>query len=219
MCYSWSGKGGKWWLAGRRSASHATERRRWEGHFRQCPSSACEVQEQSHYYREVLMSVIRTSVPLWTIPPLQQLFLPVHCTHAGKLSQKYYVNVMWYKEIFLQFFSANTSTSRFKTKNNPFYVFSLNFVLEAAFSKIILSTAFNILFDLNLANTRRVSDGTLDNVGPTNFHPQRVRFERDSRGRCTYIHYIFIASSLSSVTRINKSYLLIFRKGTEQTMK
>lgn len=92
-------------------------------------------------------------------------------------------------------------------------------MLEAAFSKIILSRAFNILFDLNLANTRRVSDRTLDNVGPTNFHPQRVRFERDSRGRCTYIHCIFIASSLPSVTRINKSYLLIFRKGTEQTMK
>lgn len=54
-----------------------------------------------------------------------------------------------------------------------------------------LRRRFNIL-QLNLANTRCISDRTLDNIGPTDFHPQRVRFERDSRGRCTYNCYSII---------------------------
>lgn len=46
---------------------------------------------------------------------------------------------------------------------------------------------FNILRDLNLANTRRVSDRTLDDVGSADFHPQCVRSERDSRRCCAYL--------------------------------
>lgn len=47
-------------------------------------------------------------------------------------------------------------------------------------------TCLTFFVNLNLANTGRVSDRTLDDVGPADLHPQRVRSEGDSRGCCTY---------------------------------
>lgn len=54
-------------------------------------------------------------------------------------------------------------------------------------SRIYINEVLNILLNLNLANTGCISDRTLHNIGSTDLHPQRVRFERDSGGRCTYL--------------------------------
>lgn len=67
-------------------------------------------------------------------------------------------------------------------------MFSLNLVcLRLRSNFAVLIVFINILPDFNLANTRCVSDRTLDNIGSTDFHPQRVRFEGDSRGCCAYL--------------------------------